>query len=67
MRLPRPGRWLRIARVVVPVVVDALMAARDLRDFRARVARAAQRGDLDDAVQISGRTLEVVEDYVENG
>lgn len=67
MKLPRPGRWLRIARVVVPVIVDAFTAARDLMDFRRRVAQAAQRGDLDDAVRVAGKTLEVVEDYVENG
>ena len=46
----------KLARVVAPVVRDAVAGAVDLAGARERLARAAERGDLDDAVAVARKT-----------
>lgn len=46
----------KLARVVAPVVRDAVAGAVDLAEARERLARAAERGDLDDAVAVARKT-----------
>jgi len=49
---------VKLAQAVAPVVRGAVQGAVDLAEARERLARAAERGDLDDAVAVARKTAD---------